>query len=327
MVSSLLRQASSVSSSSALSSALGALLAHLRAERYAFITVTPLTHERVLRRAGIARDLRGIFGWNRPFDASLLPAVVFEALAAEGLVERDGDLWKSKVRVSTLYGDLFVHSAFPTVAADSVFFGPDTYRFARIIRDHLRRRPQPINRIVDIGCGSGAGGIVAARHLATCELWLTDINNRALEFARDNAAAAGMEGVRVANSDLLQQIDGDFDLIVANPPYLNDELGRTYRHGGGELGSLLSLKIARCALTRLTPGGSLLLYTGAPIVDGEDRLRSSIERLFAPSDLIWDYDEIDPDVFGEELDNKSYNEVDRIAAVVMTAQRPGERQC
>jgi methylase of polypeptide subunit release factors len=65
---------------------------------------------------------------------------------------------------------------------------------------------------------------------------LSDINESALQLARVNAKAAGVDAT-IAYSDLFDQLDGEFDLIVANPPYLNDPLERTYRHGGGALGS------------------------------------------------------------------------------------------
>jgi methylase of polypeptide subunit release factors len=133
--------------------------------------------------------------------------------------------------------------------------------------------------------------------------------------------------VTTTRSDLFENVEGKFDLIVANPPYLNDPLERTYRHGGGELGSQLSIRIAQGAKDKLSPGGSLLLYTGSPIVGGVDRLCHAIETCFADSDLPWSYEEVDPDVFGEELESAAYNYVDRIAAVVMTARKPGVLPC
>jgi hypothetical protein len=93
------------------------------------------------------------------------------------------------------------------------------------------------------------------------------------------------------------------------------------------LGSGLSLRIAQTAKDRLSPGGTLLLYTGSPIVSGVDRLLEAIEEDFAGGDLRWSYEEIDPDVFGEELETAAYGHVDRIAAVVLTARKPGVLAC
>ena len=227
------------------------------------------------------------------------------------------------VRASTLDGDLFLHSAFPTTAADAVFFGPDTYRFTRAVRAHLTEK-RLLKRALDLGCGSGAGGVVLAKSSVCHELILSDINDTALRLAGLNAHAASVRDVTTVNSDLFENIKGEFDLIISNPPYLNDPLERAYRHGGGDLGSGLSIRIAQAAKDRLLPGGSLLLYTGSPIVGGIDHLLRAIEEIYAGSGLSWSYEEVDPDVFGEELENAAYQRVDQIAAVLLTAKRRKE---
>ena len=166
-----------------------------------------------------------------------------------------------------------------------------------------------------------------AKNAACRELVLTDINDTALQMSRLNAAAAGMSNVATVQSDLFANVDGNFDLIVANPPYLNDPLQRAYRHGGGELGSGLSRRIVQSAIKRLLPGGTLLLYTGSPIVSRVDRFLQAVEQDLAGFGMLWSYEEIDPDVFGEELETSAYNAVDRIAAVVFTARKPGVSAC
>ncbi|MDB5744963.1 MAG: hypothetical protein JWR68_3278, partial [Polaromonas sp.] len=153
-------------------------------------------------------------------------------------------------------------------------------------------------------------------------LLLADINPRALEFARANAALAGLADVAFAHSDLYQSLEGRFDLIVANPPYLVDAGERTYRHGGGALGSALSVRIVKEGLARLAPGGRLLLYTGAPIVEGHDSFGHEVAQWLAQAGCPFSYREIDPDVFGEELDSPAYAQAERIAAVALVARPP-----
>jgi SAM-dependent methyltransferase len=308
---------------------LSSLISFLRDKNYSFVTPSPATHSRNNSRSGNeqARNLTDAFGWSRSFARSLLPEPLFDLLRDSGVIFESAEGWQSLVRASTLDGDIFLHSAFPTVAADAVFFGPDTYRFARAIKHELLAQPRRLRRAADLGCGSGAGGVVVARHASCAELVLTDINAAALQIARVNADAAGLQNVVTLRSDLFEEVEGEFDLIVANPPYLNDPLQRTYRHGGGELGSRLSIRIARAAKDRLSPGGTLLLYTGSPIVAGVDRLRQAVERDLTGSDLRWCYEEVDPDVFGEELDAPSYGNVERIAAVVLTLRKPGGGVC
>lgn len=305
---------------------LPALLRELRRVDYSFVTPTPLTIERVNARPGnaVASDLVGALGWSRPFDLSMLPPAIRQLLASGDLVrQRDDGLFASAIRVSTLGDDLFVHSAYPTLAADAVFFGPDTYRFANAIREHLKTRTAPVTRAVDIGCGAGPGGIVIARERPGADIVMVDINETALRYAAANALAAGLTGVVAARSDLLTGVDGSFDLIVSNPPYLNDALERTYRHGGGAYGEALSVRIAAAALDRLTVGGELVLYTGVAMVAGHDPFLAAVSSLLGDRGVVWKYREVDPDVFGEELDGAAYGSADRIAAVVLTVERRG----
>ena len=308
--------------------ALSTLLAFLRDAKYWFVTPTPATHARVNGRPENeqSRSLRDIFGWSRPFARQLLPDHLFRTLSEGGILIESHSSWQSLVRASSLEDGLFLHSAFPTNSSDAVFFGPDTYRFAHAIKTNLYE-PRRLRRALDLGCGSGAGGVVLAKNSICGELVLSDINNTALQLAGVNAAAAGVVNAKTVFSDLFEALDGEFDLIVANPPYLNDPFKRTYRHGGGQLGSELSLRIASGAVSKLAPGGSLLLYTGSPIVDGIDLFKTAIQQSFHGSDFILSYEEMDPDVFGEELEERSYSRVERIAAVVLTAQRPEVRPC
>jgi len=230
-------------------------------------------------------------------------------------------MFRSALRVSSLEGELFFHSAFPTMQADAVFFGPDTYRFARAIKAGLRDRTAPIANAVDIGCGAGPGGILIAKHAPEARVLMTDINDAAVRLARVNAALAGTTNATSLHSDILNEVEGGFDLIVSNPPYLNDPLQRAYRHGGGEFGATLSLRILESALPRLTPRGTLILYTGSAIVDGRDLFRNAALSRLAAGDFAWTYEEADPDVFGEELETEAYRAADRIAAVVLNVTK------
>ncbi|MBE7375294.1 methyltransferase [Pseudomonas lopnurensis] len=295
----------------------------IRDRGYHFITPTPLTHERVNQRPenALAEDLPGVFGWSRPFQHELLPPPLFSLMDQAQVLEPCGTRWRSKVRLSSLDGQLFLHSAFPTEATDAVFFGPDTYRFASAIQCHLNRHAGELRRAVDIGCGSGAGAILTALARPHAEVLALDINPAALRLARINAALAGADNLRAEHSDLFGAVGGDFDLILANPPYLVDPDQRAYRHGGGPLGAGLSLAILDSALERLAPGGTLLLYTGVAMLDNQDPFLAEVRQRLERTTLHWRYREIDPDVFGEELLGGAYTRCDRIAAVVLEVTR------
>lgn len=296
---------------------LGQLLAR---EQYSFTCVTPETYRRqhARRAEAKARNVRDVFGWSLPFEKSVLSPRVVELLDEAGALAASGELFVSKVRYSTLGSDLFVHSAYPTIEEDSVFFGPDSYRFASLIRRELSSgHSQPVNRIVDIGCGTGVGAIVARGFATNADLVLADINPRALAYAGVNARLAGCDRIERVESDVFSAVSGTFDLVVANPPYMVDPLARAYRNGGARHGAALSLRMLEESLPRLNAGGRLLLYTGSAIVDGHDGFFAAARGIVEAAGLRYRYEELDPDVFGEELETPSYADVERIAAVAL----------
>src|SRR5690606_21384825 len=100
---------------------------------------------------------------------------------------------------------------------------------------------------------------------------------------------------QLVQGDLFAAVEGDFDLVLANPPYLNDRSERTYRHGGGRWGEALSARIVREGLPRLAPGGRLVLYTGVAMADGIDPLLQGLQPLLTGCGWPWRYQELDPD--------------------------------
>lgn len=282
---------------------------------YEFTTVTPQTHAIVNARAANAeaRDLRDVFGWSRPFEAAVVPSPMLEKLrAADVLRDAGGGRLASTVRWSTLGHDLLVHSAFPTEARDAVFFGPDTYRFCTAIERFLPRDQRTL--VVDVGCGCGAGGIVAARRSRATIL--ADVTDASLELATVNATLANVRNAEVCRSNLLSGIDVTPDAVVANPPFMLDDSDRKYRSGGGTAGEGFAVRLVRDAMSRLAPGGTLLVYTGAPFVSGKDLFFEAVEPLLARAEA-FRYEVIDVDIFGEALRDDAYAEVERIAAVVL----------
>ncbi len=297
--------------------ALGLALQHAG---YQFTTINPATHRRVNGRLenAQARDLRGVFGWSRPFEESLLPAEMVALMRRAGvLAEKDGQL-RATVRASSIGTRLYFHSSFPTHEEDSVFFGPDTYRYVAALKRAMETIAPPL-RAVDIGAGGGPGAIEVAARFTRCETIAADINDRALALAGVNAHLAGTRNVQARHSDLLKDIDGEFDLVLSNPPFILDPDKLRYRHGGDMRGAGLSLQIVQAALARLRPGGSLLLYTGIAIVDGRDEFFEAIRPQLEAACGMWSYEELDPDIFGGQLDSEGYEEVERIAAVWLHA--------
>jgi release factor glutamine methyltransferase len=292
----------------------------LQSSGHQFTTGTPATHQRVLAREAsrLANDLLDVFGWSRSFRLETLPRQVSELLQASGFLEQVGeDLWRSGLRFSSLGTLLMAHSAYPTREPDAVFFGPDTYRFCRLLTDWA----PTVHSALDIGCGSGAGGLWL-KQLGRCQtLLLSDINEKALRLATANAQAAHQQ-VETIISDLYAAIPVLPDLCIANPPYMLDTEHRAYRDGGGTHGEGLSIRIVREWLERAQPGQCLILYTGSAIIDNRDLIKAQTQALSHLHKVTaWQYEELDPDVFGEELELPHCQHIERIAAVGMRITR------
>jgi hypothetical protein len=295
--------------------ALAALLALLKGDSYRFTVPTPATHRRVIARPDKvrARSVRDALGWSLPFANGGLPAAVLKLLDGADVLQPTPRGLKATIRVASLGEDLFLHSAFPPSGADAVFFGPDTYRFANFLTDTLRDGSPP-NLAVDVGSGSGAGAVTVARLVRPERLVLTDVNAAALRLARINLQAAGV-AAEFRQGEGLEPITERPDLIVANPPFIAGDGGRTYRDGGDLHGARLSLDWALDGAAKLAEAGRLVLYTGSAIVEGRDPLRERLQAGLDPAVFTLAYRELDPDIFGSQLDAPAYADVERIAAV------------
>jgi release factor glutamine methyltransferase len=76
-------------------------------------------------------------------------------------------------------------------------------------------------RVLDLGTGSGAIALALARTWPDAAVTAVDWSEEALALARENAAANGL-AVDFRETSLLDGLDGPFDLVVSNPPYVRD---------------------------------------------------------------------------------------------------------
>jgi len=79
----------------------------------------------------------------------------------------------------------------------------------------------PGARVLDVGTGSGAVALALKDERPDLEVWGVDLSADALEVARENARALGLE-VQFAHGDLLEGMPGHFDAVLANLPYVAD---------------------------------------------------------------------------------------------------------
>jgi methylase of polypeptide subunit release factors len=301
---------------------LAAVLSWLEREGYDFMAPTPASHARVVARPDrqVGRTVADLMGWSLSCDTVDLPPDLLAILDAAALLDRgpNGQA-KARIRVSRVFGNLFVHSPYPTLEQDSVFLGPDSHRFADFILRHLDTVPGGAH-ILDYGAGAGVGGITAATNLSGSFLTLADINPRALVLASANASFAGVghDTVRATSPD---EVTGAFDLIVTHPPFMIDPDRRAYRDGGDLYGGQLSLDWTLAALNKLAPGGRLVMHTGVSIVDGRDVFFDALRERLPAIGFSYEYRVLDPDIFGDELDKEPYAKVDRLAAIGLCVTR------
>ena len=83
--------------------------------------------------------------------------------------------------------------------------------------------PENLN-ICDVGTGSGCVAISLALELPKAHVTACDVSEKALMIARENAASLGAK-VDFIQSDLLSKVSGDYDVIVANLPYVDENWG------------------------------------------------------------------------------------------------------
>lgn len=133
---------------------------------------------------------------------------------------------------------------------------------------------EPPHRILDLCCGGGCIGIAAAHYVSQARVLLADLDDAALELARENIALHGVESrVEACHSDMFCELAPErFDIILCNPPYVEradmESLPGEYRAepehalAAGEDGLDLALPMLRDAPDWMSEQGLLFLELG-----------------------------------------------------------------
>jgi release factor glutamine methyltransferase len=147
---------------------------------------------------------------------------------------------------------------------------PETEQLVELIKSQIANRK---SQILDVGTGSGVIALSLAAEYPEAEIIAADISEDALALARENAERLGLaDRVRFLKSNLLENVEGVFDLIAANLPYISREerqtLSREVLHDpelavfAGMGGDDLMRELIAQAPLRLRPGAILALEIG-----------------------------------------------------------------
>jgi release factor glutamine methyltransferase len=146
----------------------------------------------------------------------------------------------------------------------------ETEQLVELVESRIENRE---SRIVDVGTGSGVIALSLAAKLHGAKVLAADVSDDALALAQENAARLNLSAsVQFLKSRLLENVEGDFDVIIANLPYISTQdrhtLSREVLHDpqialfAGDRGDELVRELIDQAPSRLRPGGMLALEIG-----------------------------------------------------------------
>jgi release factor glutamine methyltransferase len=158
---------------------------------------------------------------------------------------------------------------------------PETEELVEFLKSEIQN---PKSEIVDVATGSGVIALSLAAEFPEAKILAVDVSDDALALAEENATRLNLSSrVRFLKSRLLENVEGAFDLIVANLPYISTQdrhtLSREVLHDpeialfAGARGDELVRELIDQAPTRLRPGGMLGLEIG---LDQSEALLSAL---------------------------------------------------
>lgn len=190
------------------------------------------------------------------------------ALAASGIIEVSGDQALAAVKIIPFQRLLVAFDSprllsSPTSRDYVMGVGRSSLTLANLT---VRR---PVQAALDLGCGCGIQGLLAARHSEA--VLAMDVNPRAARFTAFNASLNGLDHLHAAVGDRFKPARGGrFDLIVSNPPFvISPENLYTYRDGG-MMGDEMCRSVVETAPTCLREGGFCQVLCNWVELKGQD---------------------------------------------------------
>jgi release factor glutamine methyltransferase len=233
--------------------------------------------------AGIAADeaaidvdlyARTILGWDRArliVEQQAAPPVALEPQFSQWIARRE-----QREPTAYIIGKREFWGRDFEVSPSVLIPRPESEFIVEEAVERLRHVPAP--RIADVGTGSGCIAVSIALDLPRAHVTATDISGKALQVARANAERLGVsDRITFVETSYLDGLDGTFDAVVSNPPYVKDEHKALVHRAvvkyephvalfGGADGLTGLRAVLDGAGQRLVPGGWVIMEFG----DGQD---------------------------------------------------------
>jgi hypothetical protein len=231
----------------------------------------------LLQRAVAAEALRPAFG-----------AAEVTLLVELGLVEHRGEDLAPLVSLYPYEGDLFV-----TDRGDRAGEGEAAGQYDAVMPINLSSHtlaqlvlPAPVETLLDVGTGCGIHAIRAARRAE--RVVATDLNARALRFARFNAALNGVNNIEFREGSLWEPVTGErFDQILANPAFSLSTGDDLLFRDGGPRGDRMTRTLLAGAADHLREEGIAQVIGEFPTIGGsgfEEQVEAWVGE--APCDML-----------------------------------------
>jgi hypothetical protein len=244
----------------------------------------------------------------------LVGAKLQARLAGAGLLVHEAEVVHGAVRLVP-HDELLVASDHAGAAEAHADHVPGVHR-PSVALAHLTVRGEG-ERALDLCTGNGIQAILLAAHAE--RVVATDVNERALAYAAFNAALNGVDNVETRSGSFFEPVEGEqFDLVVANPPYVVSPESAYLFRDSGMPGDAVSEHVVRATPPALTPGGfaCLLIAWALDPDDPAERPRSWLAGsgcdaflLHTSTDdpietaTVWNRDLLDrPEAYAEALD-------------------------
>jgi methylase of polypeptide subunit release factors len=237
-----------------------------------------------------------------------------ERLAGAALLVADSEVVHGAARLVP-HDELLIASDHAGAAEEHADHVPGVHR-PSVALAHLTVRGEG-ERALDLCTGNGIQAILLAAHAE--HVVATDVNDRALAYAAFNAALNGVRNVETRAGSFFEPVEGEqFDLVVANPPYVVSPESAFLFRDGGMRGDAVSEHVVRSTPAALAPGAfaCVLIAWALDPDDPAERPRKWLEGsgcdaflLHTSTDdpietaTVWNRDLLDrPEVYAEALD-------------------------